>query len=398
MLSSQNKKTYTFTKRLNLNEPVCSNSLKNNKSEQIPCSILEKEVKINNNLSKNKLNTIDLQNCLNNKIDLKPLVHYCEIGLFEKEDTNKKRFYFKDIERNENIYKNNILEIKGKLLLQEKESSIGVLKSPDSYSMSTDFSAVKSSKLENNKDVKSPTLKNKNKYNPVEELFKLHSSENNQIKIKNNDQIDDLMNSIAQYNNKIGLQSNYLSSNNNDAKSSEAKNFTSNLMNDNLPKMNSTESINNSISLGKSQKTIKNNRNSKANIIYVDLRKVDEKKYNHNYNFSKRSESVKSKENVNIKSDFAYKNRDVVIRSSLRDGLIKITTKRKMPSFLQKESDLSSRSFKSINNSVNKSLHSNFSNKKLLSIEKVKPSNKKPQVKIKSISNNIQKINKHSNN
>ena len=53
----------------------------------------------------------------------------------------------------------------------------------------------------------------------------------------------------AQYNNKIGLQSNYLSSNNNDAKSSEAKNFTSNLMNDNLPKMNSTESINNSISL-----------------------------------------------------------------------------------------------------------------------------------------------------
>ena len=230
---------------------------------------------------------------------------------------------------------------------------------------------------------------------PVEELFKLHCSHNKKDKNTSNNQIDDLMSSIAQYNSIASLKNNY-TSNNIEQNNSQINSQTTNLLNRNLPGNISKQSnaLNNSNISGNSIKlsSISNKKPSKVNVIYVDLRKDDRNRnktknklyLNHNPLDKNRNDSSKTK-----------KSNNVIIRSSLKEGLIKIITNRKSSSKSNfKEGNTSTRSYKSTNNSLSKSqIKGNFSLRKV-PLKNNDNKNITPEVKIKSIGNKIEMFQK----
>ena len=149
MNSSQNNKKNFILKRSSKLNDTFKNSIKKEDYEKMNENY-EKEYNLDN-ISKD----IEIKNYMSNKENFKSSSYQIE-NIKQEDETKtsaKKRFYFSELGGNNN--KNDLLQIKEKIRLQDKDNSIGVLKSPDSYSNLVNSKAIKEIKPETSNILKS---------------------------------------------------------------------------------------------------------------------------------------------------------------------------------------------------------------------------------------------------
>lgn len=238
------------------------------------------------------------------------------IQLFQ---TNKKRYYFKEfnnpehaqskdnnklvdelIERSQNPINSDIINLTANYNIQQKHS----VKIPISYEFKKDHL--------------------------LDEMIKNHCSQNKQENIPKALQIEDLMNSIAQYN-QIAIQSNNLNKSeaarcsifsSRDIKSggeidSQSTNKHKNCLNNSVTSLNSK---------GKKSILINSSKKNENNVVYVDLRNIGNNNNLHNSNllcsirtresFSTNSKPQTMKNNIQT-------NRESIKKNAINDEILK---------------------------------------------------------------------------